>query len=85
MTTSRSAPSGRKDSGYTGQLSFTGKTCAWGHENRETSLIGGKYWVWGFEECVRLCLFLADPLGQVQFPHLHLVGKSISLADSLKG
>lgn len=57
----------------------------WGHENQETLLIGGKYWVWGFEGCVRLCLFLADSPGQVQFPRLHRVDKSISLADSLEG
>lgn len=82
--TSRSAPSGRKDSGPTGQLSFTGKACAWG-KRTETLLIGGKYWVWGFKGCVRLCLFLADSPGQVQFPHLHRVDKSISLADSLEG
>lgn len=56
-----------------------------GHENRATLLIGGKYRVWGFEECVRLCVFLADSHGQVQFPHLHRVDKSISLADSLEG
>lgn len=56
-----------------------------GQENRETLLIGGKSWVWGFEGCVRLCLLLANSPGQVQFPHLRRVDKSISLADSLEG